>query len=139
MKFIDNLLDKWSRFCSWILPVLYVIWDVLLQLGAAFKVVFRHLAKLRKVFLAIPIGWAAVMLALQNLQRLPEEVGLNLQMNGEFSIVIARELAVLGPVAVTALCLLLMFCSRRTLTPWFVSAVSLVLPIAIWIFNTFPS
>ena len=94
MQFIDKVLDVWQRFCEKAKPVLLVIWDVLLQLAAAFKVVCKHLVKLRKVFLAIPIGWGAIMLALRNMQKLPAEVGLNLQENGEFSIVIAKELAV---------------------------------------------
>ena len=44
----------------------------------------------------------------------------------------------MGPVAITALCLLLMFCSKRILTPWVVSAVSLLLPVFIWVINVFP-
>ena len=81
---------------------------------------------------------SAMMLAINNQAKLPEVVGLNLQNNGAFSIQIAREIAVLGPLAVTALCLLLVFCSRRTLTPWLVSVFSLALPVLILVINTFP-
>ena len=40
------------------------------------------------------------------MQHLPAVVGLDLQVGGDFSIQVVRELAVLGPVAVTAVCLL---------------------------------
>ena len=81
----------------------------------------------------------AVILALQNMVKLPVVVGLDLQTSGEFSIQIAREIAALGPMAITALCLLLMFCSKRTLTPWLVSVFSLLLPLLILVTNTFPA
>ena len=73
------------------------------------------------------------------MQHLPAVVGLDLQVGGDFSIQVVRELAVLGPVAVTAVCLLLMFISRRTLTPWIVSLVSLALPLVILVTNIFPA
>jgi hypothetical protein len=69
---------------------------------------------------------------------LPQVVGLRLQTNGAFAIQITRGLAVISPLAVTLVCLLLMFCSRRTLTPWFVSLCSLLIPIVLLITNTFP-
>ena len=74
-----------------------------------------------------------------NMEKLPETVGLNLQLDGAFNVMITRELAVLGPVAITALCLLLMFCSKRILTPWFVSIFSLVLPVFVLVLNIFPA
>ena len=91
------------------------------------------------MILAAPVAAIAVGLAIVNLIKLPALVGLDLQSNGEFSIEILREVAVLCPLIVTALCLLLMFSSKRTLTPWMVSVFSLILPVLLLITNTFPA
>ena len=68
-----------------------------------------------------------------------EQVGILLKETGEYTYMVARDVAVMGPLAVTAACLLLMFCSRRTLYPWLICVFSLVLPILILITNVFPS
>ena len=52
---------------------------------------------------------------------------------------ISRDLAVLGPLAVTGGCLLLMFCSRRTFYPWIISIFTLVLPILLYLTNVYPN
>lgn len=136
---MDKIIESWHALCRAALPVLEAIgrffkrvWDILLTIWA-------YVSKLYKVFLAAPVVYAAVVLALQNMTRLPKKVGLDLQFDGTFAIQLSRELAVLGPLAITALCLLLMFCSRRVLTPWVVSVVSLALPILIWVINVFPN
>lgn len=139
MRFIDKFLALWKRFCEASRPVIQKIGHYAKELGAACKVVGKLLYRLRKVFLAIPVGWGAVYLAFYNLKHLPKVVGLDLQISGDFDIQVVRELAVLGPVALTALCLLLMFVSRRTLTPWLVSIFSLALPVLILLTNAFPA
>ena len=93
---------------------------------------------IKKVLIALGAA-VALILALMNLFKLPALVGLGLQGNGEFSFEIIREVAVIGPLAVTAICLLLMFASKRTLTPWMVSVFSLLLPLMILFTNTFPA
>ena len=95
--------------------------------------------RLRSVGLAIPVAVAAVALAVYNEATLPALVGIDLQANGEYAQMIAREVAVLGPLALTALCLLFMFCSRRVVYPWLISIFSLVLQILILITNIFPA
>ena len=139
MQFFEMLMIKWNNLCQRVQPYADAVARAFHEIGKAVAVVWKHLVKLRKVFLAIPVGWIAVMLAIQNLRKLPETVGLTLEQDGSFPFEIARELAVLGPIAVTAVCLLLMFCSKRTLTPWFVSLVSLILPYFILLINTFPA
>lgn len=96
------------------------------------------LYKLRSVALAIPVAACAVILAIHNEARLPALVGIDLQASGEYAHMVARELVVLGPLAVTALSLLLMFCSRRVLYPWLISLFSLALPLLIYFTNVFP-
>jgi predicted membrane protein len=78
------------------------------------------------------------MLAFRNLGKLPELVGLMLQADGTFAVQMGRLPAVLAPLMVTAICLLLMFCSKRVLTPWLASVFSLVIPVVIWIINVYP-
>ena len=138
MSFIDKFMNYWQAFSKTAAPVMQKVGAFMKELGAAFRVVGKLLYRLRKVFLAIPVGWAAVYLAFYNLENLPKVVGLDLQITGDFDLQVVRELAVLGPVALTALCLLLMFVSRRTLTPWLVSIFTLALPVLIWFTNIFP-
>ena len=139
MNFIDKVMEKWNLFIEKARPVMQKTGQILRKAGQVIKKVFKYIMRFRKVFLAIPVGWGAISLALYNMGHLPAVVGLDLQNNGEFSMLVVRELAVLGPLAITALCLLLMFASRRTLTPWVVSLFSLSLPLLILITNVFPN
>ena len=95
--------------------------------------------RLRSILMAVPVTVAAILLAIRNISRLPAEVGLSLDTSGEFTVMISRNLAVLGPLVITAVCLLMMFCSKRVTYPWLISIFSLVLPILLWITNTFPN
>lgn len=108
-------------------------------IAAGVSWVYRVIMRFRKLFLLIPIVYGALKLAMYNQEHLPEQVGLNLLESGEYAYMVARDVAVQGPLAVTAACLLLMLFSRRTLYPWLISAFSLVLPILILITNIFPS
>ncbi len=107
--------------------------------GHVLKTTFHWVYKLRSLLLAIPVVIASVVLAVQNMARLPESVGINLLATGEYQFMVSRNVAVMGPLAVTALCLLMMFCSRKVLYPWLISVFSLALPWLIWITNVFPS
>lgn len=139
MEFIDKAMEMWKAFCCKAAPTVQKVTHFMGELADAFKVIWRFVSRMRKVILAIPIGWGAVYLAIYNQNHLPAVVGLSLQNSGEFSLQVARELAVLGPMALTALCLLLMFGSRRVLTPWLVSLFSLAIPLVILVTNVFPA
>lgn len=95
--------------------------------------------RLRKVVLAAPVVYYALKLAAYNGEHLPEQVGLNLQSNGEFAMTIARSMAVMGPLALTLSCLFLMFCSRKALYPWAISVFTLALPLLLLISNLYPA
>lgn len=97
------------------------------------------LFRLRKLVLAIPVVYIAMKLARYNLEHLPEEVGINIQSSGEFAQMVARDAAVMGPLGLTAACLLLMFCSRKAMYPWAISVFTLVLPVLILITNLYPA
>lgn len=112
------------------------------QKGKFFRVVggiFHVLYRLRSFFLAIPVALAAIMLAIRNLRILPQTVGINLLESGEYQWMVARNIAVMAPVAVTGVCLLMMFLSRRVVYPWLISIFSLAIPLIIWITNVFPA
>ncbi|MBE6959166.1 MAG: hypothetical protein E7448_00360 [Ruminococcaceae bacterium] len=139
MNFLETVMEKWNTFTAKARPVLESAQNVCTETGRAVKNVSSYVIKMRKIFLAIPVVWGAIYMAIYNEANLPAIVGLDLQTNGDFGIQVIRELAVLGPVVITGVCLLLMFCSRRLLTPWLVSMFSLLLPVIILITNTFPA
>lgn len=138
MQFLEELKERWMAFWNTTAPARQAVASAWKAVDRVFTRVVKYIAKFRKIFLAIPVAWGAVYLAIYNQSHLPRIVGLDLQSSGEFTIRIIRELAVLGPMAITALCLLLMFISKKTLTPWFVSLVSLLLPLVILLTNVFP-
>lgn len=94
---------------------------------------------LRKVVLAAPVVYAALRLAAYNMEHLPEQVGINLQASGEFAQMISRNMAVMGPLALTAACLLLMFCSRKAMYSWAISVFTLALPLLLLLSNAYPA
>ncbi len=122
--------EKWNAWMEKIRPGAEAAGRVLTFIGTwAFR--------LRKILLAVPVLVAAIWLAVQNLKLLPEQVGINLLSTGEFAATISRGLAVVGPLGVTAVCLLLMVASRRTVYPWLISIFTLVLPLLLRLTNQF--
>lgn len=112
-----------------------VIYPVYKKIEEIITVIIRCIYKLRKILMAAPVVYFAVKIAMENLERLPEVVGFNIQSNGEFAAMVSREYAVYGPLGITAFCLVLMFCSRKTVFPWIISIFSLVLPYLIYFTN----
>lgn len=94
---------------------------------------------LRKVVLALPVGYYALKLAAYNGSHLPATVGLFLQADGSFTMEFARSLAVMGPLAITAGCLAMMFLSRKAMYAWAISVFSLALPVLVLISNLYPA
>lgn len=89
----------------------------------------------RKFIMAAPVAFYAIKLAIANANRLPDMVGLDIQASGEFARMVSRQSAVMGPLGLTAFCLVLVLCSRKPLLPWLISAFTLILPILIWMTN----
>ena len=108
------------------------------KVGSVIGSICSWIYKLRKLIMAAPVVYLAIRIAIANSNRLPEAVGMNLQSNGEFAMMVTRNYAVFGPLLVTGFCLLLMFCSRKTLFPWIISIFSLVLPYLIYLTNLYP-
>ena len=107
--------------------------------GEVLGVIVNLLYKLRKVFMAAPVVYYAIKITRYNSVNLPKVVGINLQANGAFAQTITRQLAVMGPLGVTAACLLLMFLSRKAMYPWAISIFSLALPLLLLLSNRYPA
>lgn len=112
--------------------------NVFMGIGGIFHAIGSCVYKLRKFLMSLPVLWGLVYLTLKNSRELPAQVGVGLQPSGEFALTISKEFALIGPVAVTVGCLLMMFASKKTLQPWVVSIFTLTLPILIWVINIFP-
>lgn len=126
MNKAGGLIEKWNQTCEKMKPGMRIA-------GTIWNVIYR----LRALFMAIPVVYAALKLARVNYELLPDMVGLDLLANGEYSYMVAKETAVYGPLAVTALCLLMMILSRKTLYPWVISIFSLAIPLLILVTNVF--
>ena len=124
--FIQKTRDVWSKVSR--------VFDMVEEI---ITVICRCIFRLRKIMMSVPVVYLAIQIAIKNMERLPEAVGINLQSNGEFAMMVTREYAVYGPLGITAFCLLLMFFSRKTLFPWVISIFTLVLPYLIYFTNIY--
>jgi len=95
--------------------------------------------RMRAVVLSLPVIIAALVLAIMNIARLPDKVGLDMLASGDFQVLVSKGVAVMGPLALTSVCLLLVFCSKKVAYPWLISVFSLALPIVLWLTNVFPA
>ena len=132
MSKLQQLKNKLQTFWQKIEPTCSKIANVLRQIGL-------WIYRLRSVLLAIPVVVAALHLAKKCMNALPDRVGLLILENGSYQWMVNRNTAVMVPLAVTGVCLLMMFCSRKVIYPWLISIFSLVLPIVIYITNVFPA
>ena len=113
--------------------------EVFEKIGYVLLVIWKWIYNLRSIILAVPVVIVAIRLALKNINRLPDAVGIMILASGEYQWMVEKGIAVMGPLAITAACLFLMFISRRVVYPWLVSIFSLVLPWLIYITNVFPA
>lgn len=130
-----NMQSFWQQFCAFCRKVKEIACKVGNCLSHVFKILWGYMFRLRKILLSIPVVGVAVWLASYCRARMPEIVGIGLKSSGEYAAIISRDAAVLGPLAITFFCLIMMFCSRRTLYPWLISVFSLILPIFIMATN----
>lgn len=108
------------------------------KLRAAAKVVY----KFRSLFMAIPVVACSINLALVSAAKLPAKLMLSIPAVQERELVLKlvemdKTTAIFVPVLITAVCLLLMFCSRRQLFPWLISIFSLILPVTLIVAGMF--
>ena len=134
---MGRIQQAWSRFAE--NEKVQKVCAFLKNACTVLRMTAKWAYQLRSVLLAIPVGVCAGALAIRNLRLLPTAVGVNMLSSGEYQWMISRGVAVMAPLAVTALCLLMMFLSKKVLYPWLISLLSLALPLVIWVTNVFPS
>lgn len=139
MKFIETVTEKINAAFAWLRAFFAPVGRVLAGTFNVLMAIWSYIVKLRKIFLSVPVALAALWLAKTNLERLPAQVGLDLQTDGSFALMISREWACWIPFLITLFCIVLMCCSKRVLTPWVVSVVTLILPVFVWFTNIFPA
>lgn len=130
--------DKWNGFRDSLRSAVNTTGSVYSKIKNVIGIIIMVIYRLRAVFMAIPVVYGALKLAAYNMQHLPEQVGLNLQSSGEFALYVSRSLAVLGPLVLTGACIVMMFCSRKTMYPWAVSIFTLILPLLLLVSNVYP-
>ena len=113
--------------------------ELLKKIGIVLGLTVKWGFKIRSLVLAIPVFICAGALAIRNAGQLPELVGINILASGEYQWFVSRGVAVLIPFGVTAVCLLMMLCSKKILYPWLISLFSLVLPLVVWLTNNLPT
>lgn len=126
--------DAWNRFVQ--KDGTQKVIGFLRKVGFVLKLTAKWAYKLRSLVLSIPVFVCAGALAIRNARLLPDLVGINILASGEYQWFISRGAAVLIPFGVTAVCLVLMLCSKKILYPWLISLFSLVLPLVVWLTNS---
>lgn len=132
-------MSEKRNILQWIAYGLEKFGEGICNIGGLFKKNWRLSFELRKVVMAVPVVVALIGITNECRKRLPEMVGINLMANGDFEQMIGRETAITATMAITIACLVFMFLSRKTVYPWLVSLMSLLLPILLIITNTFPA
>ena len=134
----DGIVETWKSFRSYLTSKVEPTDSPFSNVKKVIGVLVMCVYRIRAVFLAIPVAYYALKLAAYNMKHLPEEVGINLLSTGEFAMTVGKELAVMGPLVVTASCIVLMFASRKALYPWAVSIFTLILPLLLLFSNQYP-
>lgn len=138
MNSLERIKNKWQNYVKTHQRQIDNAKSAMINVGRTLKTTWIWLYKLRSIVLAVPVAIAAILLAIRNIAALPAKVGFDLQASGEYAMLIDRSVVVMVPLVVTALCLLLTFCSRKVLYPWLISVFSLTLPILFYFTNIFP-
>jgi Ca2+/Na+ antiporter len=133
-KFITSLRSCWKKTG----PFREKTKAFLKKAGEKFGRTGKWAYNMRSIVLAIPVLFGAVVLAIVNAVKLPTYVGINLLADGEYALMVHKLLAVTCPLLITAVCLLLMFCSKKVAYPFLISLFSLAIPVLILITNVFP-
>ena len=113
--------------------------EIWAKIERVFGIIGKVLYHLRKVFLTVPVVLLALRVFNECKERLPEDVGFLLQEGGTYRYVTDRGTALSVCMAITAGCLVMMFCSRKVVYPWLISLFTLLLPVLLVITNMFPA
>lgn len=105
-------------------------------IGRFFSSLLHFIYYFRRIFMAAPVVYAAIELAKRNMAELPLQVGLILGKQGTYELLLPRTEAVYFPLALTGVCILCMFLSRKAFYPWLISVVTLAVPPLLLLLNT---
>ena len=104
-----------------------------------FDIIGKVLYHLRKPALTVPVVLAALKVYAYAQENMPEVVGILLKEDGSYYKMMDKAVVINSCMGLTAICLGLMFLSRRTIYPWLISLFTLVLPILVIVTNIFPA
>ena len=150
MKWMDNLIEKWYRFVDKVSPFCDGVRRMFRAIGRTFRDLWRYVFWFRSIVLGAPLGAAAVIIAAQSASRLPETVGYTkLSIDPEavdalFGFLVmtqetmSRDMAVMIPLGLTAVCIVLMVFSKRMLYPFMIGLLTLTLPYILYFFTIYP-
>ena len=102
--------------------------------SGGFKSVMQWAFRLRSVALSLPVAIIAVILAVNNAAVLPAELSIGA---GDSVTVISKSVLIMGPLALTALAIMMTLFSKRVVYPWLISLFTLLIPIVFAITMTF--
>jgi len=135
MSFFNKMKQGFLDFYEKAKPVMEKIGKVTGTIVKYIKSFFSILYRYRSVFLTVATVIFAIFFYSFIKGRLPEMVGINLQSDGTFSHYISRDLAVNQSFMLTALSLVFVLISKKTLYPWLISMFTFVIPILILVTN----
>lgn len=150
MHWLNNFMENFYGFIEKMRPSCQAVGGFFRSLGHSLYTIGRYLYRMRSIILAAPIAAAAAILAFLNMGRLPETVEITkmaINTKAEDALFgflalstgqISREMAVLGPVMITAVCVVMMLLSKRTLFPFMIAIFSLCLPYALYFLSVYP-
>ncbi len=151
MQWLNTFMDKFYAFIEKVRPVFTAIGHFFAVLGSSLYKIGVYMYRLRSLLLAAPVAAAALILGMNNMERLADTLEVTkITYNPEAAdalfgflelgtTTITRDAAVFGPAMITAACLVMMICSKRTLYPFLISVFSLCLPLVIWFFSVYPA
>ena len=150
MNFLDRIVDRWDWLVGKVRPVWRIIVMVFCGIGKFFLYLWRFVWFFRGVLVSLPVAAVALYIAAQAQKKLPEVLEITHIIidpkaeNALFDLFvmtedfITRDVAIFAPLALTAFCIAMTILSKRTLYPWLISVFTLVLPIVLYVLNTYP-
>ncbi len=150
MHWLNSFVDKLRAFWAKVRPGFQAVGRFFRAVGKVFYKIGHYLYLMRSLILGAPVAAAAVILADRNMDQLPKMVevtkmAINTKAQDALfgfleltTTTISRDLAVYGPVMLTAVCLLMMIFSKRMMYPFLIALFTLCLPIALYFFSVFP-
>lgn len=149
MEWLDRLIEKWNNFWDKSQPFREKTGKTMKKIGSDLSTLGKYIFKLRGLLLSIPVAAAAIVLSIISKNELPETVEVVLPMidtqspDAVFGFLVStteyipNSTAIIAPLVLTAACLLLTICSKRTLYPWIISIFTLTVPLFLILTNVY--